>query len=141
MFRSICTILAGCVAIILPAQQLPNPTYLNPSALYVGSGPTTLTLTNPDYTAGLTALWNGSPRVTTQGPNGIASIAVTLKASDLTTSQLAQISVVNTQGAVVDTLNCPVVYNVLPSGVAFDATRNLLYLATTRPMPRQRGWS
>ena len=44
-------------------------------------------------------------------------------ASDLVTSQLAQISVVNGQGTVVDSVNYPVVSNVVPSGVAFDTTR------------------
>jgi hypothetical protein len=52
-------------------------------------------------------------------------------ASDLVTSQLAQISVVNGQGTVVDSVNYPVVSNVVPSCVAFDATRNLLYFGTT----------
>jgi uncharacterized protein (TIGR03437 family) len=124
--RAILPALAG---IVLHGQQLPYPTYVNPSALFVGGGSATITLVNQNYTAGLTALWNGSPRVTSQTSNGSYTVAVT--ASDLAAVQLAQIAMVNVQsGAVVDTVNFPVVYNVLPSGVAYDATRNLVYLAT-----------
>jgi hypothetical protein len=92
----------------------------------VGGG-TSVSLFNQGYQAGLTALWNGSPRPTSL--NG--TYTVTLTASDLAVSQLAQITMVAARsGAVIDTVNCPVGYNVTPTGVAFDRSRNRLYFAT-----------
>jgi uncharacterized protein (TIGR03437 family) len=114
----------------LRGQQLPYTTFLNPAALTVGSGPTTLTLTNQGYTAGLTAYWNGSPRPTAETTAGIGSITLSLTASDLGASQLAQVTVRAPSGVIVDTVSVPVVYNVLPTGVVFDSTRNLAYIAT-----------
>jgi hypothetical protein len=55
---------------------------------------------------------------------------VQLTAGDLAVSQVATITVVNGQGAVIAIAYCPVLYNLLPRGVAFDTSRNLVYLAT-----------
>jgi hypothetical protein len=98
------------VGIWLPAQQLPYPTYLNPKVLFAGGGATSLSIYNQSYTAGLTAFWNGAPRVTTFGSNNTYTVAVS--GADLASSQLAQITMVDAAGTVVDTVNCAVVYNV-----------------------------
>jgi uncharacterized protein (TIGR03437 family) len=120
-------------SLVLHGQQLPFPTYLNPSVLLVG-GPTSLSVFNQDYHAGLTALWNGSPRPTSR--NDFGSYIVTLTDSDLAVPQLAQLTMMDSaSGAVVDVVNCAVGYNVQPTGVAFDRSRNRLYIAT----PTQAG--
>jgi hypothetical protein len=121
------------VGIRLPAQQLPYPTYLNPKVLYAGGDATSLAIYNQSYAAGLTAFWNGAPRATTFGSNNTYTVALT--GADLASLQLAQITMVDAAGAVVDTVNCAVVYNLQPQGIALDATRNRLYLAT----PAQTG--
>lgn len=113
------------------AQQLPFPSFLNPSFLYVGSGTTQLTISNQNYGAGLTALWNGSPRPTAPAGNGIFAYTITLTAEDLAFPQLGMITMVDSKsGAVIDTVNCPVGYSVKPTGVALDSLRNRLYVAT-----------
>jgi uncharacterized protein (TIGR03437 family) len=127
MFKTIRGIAVSFLVFVLHGQQLPYPTYLHPSSLFVGSGSSTVELDN-SYSAGLTALWNGSPRPTLFGANG--SYTITLTASDLAAAQLAQITMVTAQGAVIDTVSLPVVYNVLPTGVAFDPRRNRVYIAT-----------
>jgi uncharacterized protein (TIGR03437 family) len=109
-------------------QQLPFPTYLNPVSLFVGSGPASISVFNQSYQGTLTALWNGSPRPTTTTPGGSYSVALT--AADLAAPQLAQITMVNASGAIVDTVYCPVGFNVQPTGVAYDSSRNQLYIAT-----------
>src|SRR5437879_6560094 len=97
MWKFIRAIAALFAAIVLHGQQLPSHTFLNPSALYAGSGATTLTLSNQGYTAGLTALWNGSPRVTSPGTIGLNSITMALTAADLAAPQLAEITVIDAQ--------------------------------------------
>jgi hypothetical protein len=51
--------IAAILCVVLKGQQVPNPTNLNPSVLFVGSPATTLTLNNFSFGtgAGLTALW------------------------------------------------------------------------------------
>ncbi len=127
MFKTIRVIAASFVAFVLHGQQLPYPTYLRPNSLFVGSGDTTVQVANSSYSAGLTALWNGSPRQTVLASNG--TYTITLTASDVATAQLAQITMVTAQGAVIDAVSLPVVYNVQPTGVAFDPTRNRVYIA------------
>ncbi|MEO7146063.1 MAG: hypothetical protein ABI165_21420, partial [Bryobacteraceae bacterium] len=107
---------------------MPLPTHLNPAVLYAGGGPASISVFNQDYHGTLTALWNGSPRPTSLDPGGRYN--VTLMAADLAVPQLAQITMVDASGAIVDNVSCPVGYNVKPTGVAFDAIRNRLYIAT-----------
>src|SRR5579859_961711 len=130
MLKCFRVVIPALASILLRGQQLPYPTYVNPSTLFVGGDAATIRVVNGSYGAGLTALWNGSPRATSPDSDTSGAYIVTVQPQDLATSQLAQITLVNAQGAVIDTIDFPVVYNILPSGVAFDTTRNRLYLAT-----------
>jgi uncharacterized protein (TIGR03437 family) len=96
----------------------------------VGGSQTTLTLFNWGYEAGLTAYWNGSPRPTAYTGTSSYTYSMTLTAPDLAAPQLATITMVDAAGAVVDTENFAVVYNVQPTGLALDVPRNRLYVAT-----------
>jgi uncharacterized protein (TIGR03437 family) len=116
------------LATTLFGQHLTWPTYLNPAALYAGSGPTSLSVFNQDYPGALTALWNGSPRPTSRNPSG--AYAISLTPADLALPQLAHITMLNSSGQVVDNINCAVGFNLQPTGVAYDATRSRLYVAT-----------
>jgi uncharacterized protein (TIGR03437 family) len=115
--------------IFLEAQQLPYPTSLNPKLLYVGGVATNITAYNQSYSAGLTAFWNGSARPALWNSNNVYIVALT--AADLAVPQLGQLTMVDpTSGAVIDTVNYPVAYNVAPLGIALDQTRGRLYVAT-----------
>lgn len=129
MCRPICWLALPLIVSALYGQQLPYPSYLHPSALYVGSGPATISLFNQSYRAGLTALWNGSPRPASR--DSIGNYVVSVSAADLAAPQLATITMIDAQsGVVIDTVNCPVVYNVQPTGLAVDAGRHRLYIGT-----------
>src|ERR1700730_611704 len=115
--------------IFLEAQQLRYPTSLNPKLLYVGGVATNITAYNQTYSAGLTAFWNGSARPALWNSNNVYTVALT--ANDLAVPQLGQLTMVDpTSGAVIDTINCPVAYNVAPLGIPLDQTRGRLYIAT-----------
>src|SRR6266478_4076053 len=127
-----------CVLMTLAceAQHLPYPTILSPAVLHAGSNRADLMLYNQDYRAGLTAFWNGSARPTLRGGNGAFSYTIKLTAEDLASPQLANLTMVDSQtGAVVDVVSCPVGYDVVPRGIAYDNARSRVYVST----PQQAG--
>lgn len=134
MWRALRVLLA-LLGIVACAQPLPYPTTLNPSVLYAGSSAAQLTVFNQNYRSGLTALWNGAPRPTAPTTYNPLAYTVSLTAADLAAPELAVLTMIDAKsGAIVDTVTCPVAFNVKPTGLAVDPLRNLLYIATP-PQP------
>jgi uncharacterized protein (TIGR03437 family) len=129
MSRGLCVALLVCFSVGSHAQSLPFPTFIAPKVLHVGSAATSVSVSNQDYTAGLTALWNGSPRATSQSNS--FGYNVQLTAADMAVPQLATLSMIDSgTGRIVDSVTYPVGFDVQPTGIALDNTQSRLYLAT-----------
>jgi uncharacterized protein (TIGR03437 family) len=125
------SLIALAVCFAAPAQNFTYPAFLTPGYLVAGSTTRAINIFNQGYSQAenLTALWNGSPRTTIK--MGLGGYTIQLTDADLAASQLAEIQMRDSaSGALVDLTYCLIVLGVKPTGIAFDPTRNLAYLAT-----------